>query len=737
MWRLWAAGVHLSVPVFIRVRGPLDAAALDAAMGDVVHRYEILRTTISEQNGIPRQVIHTDFRAPALLPLALGGGSGGMDAGTAINRDVDLTADLPIRAYLGSFNSVDHRLLLVIHPIAFDAWSHRPLVHALFDAYTARSIGKAPEWRPLAAQYSEFASWQRRRCAGSSSAGSAAERQLPYWSNSHSGDFAGHPRTGTTVRMGTLPVRFNPALHDRLLALARSSRTSLGMILQAAVAALLTHLGCGENIGIAVVTSGRSVHWAIDLVGLFQGTLLLRFDTSADPCFADLLTRVRDEHVRVFQAEDFANPAWHRCSGRAMVTLRSAARHEFELASSRLCWSVGALPCATEEFDLGFDLIEHRGPDQSSGGIEGRLRHNLALFDRRSALSAVSGLLSILESVADSASQPVRLQKTPKEEGPARRHSLQYMPAGNPTQRRLVRIWERLLRIRRIGIRDDFLTLGGNAAIAARMVEEIAAIYREHLPLQSIMCGVTIEELEYELVRRIPPSRIAPLQEGNPGLLPRFFYFHGDWSGGGYYARELAQVLPAEQPFYVLHPHGMRGDDLPSSIESMAEDYLEDIRTVQPHGPYYLGGYCIGGLVALETARRLRSLGEHVPMLILVHSQYLGRQRTDPVVDESFQTCSPRERAQLLYMCYMARLLRYQPAPYPGPVTLLWPTEEWFIDVNPHSYWQAVCPSITLHDTPGSHGTCVTDYVRDLGAELRSALQGSARSELGSEMARR
>jgi len=224
-------------------------------------------------------------------------------------------------------------------------------------------------------------------------------------------------------------------------------------------------------------------------------------------------------------------------------------------------------------------------------------------------------------------------------------------------------------------------------------------------------------------VRRLPPDPLLAVNAGRPDLAPRFFYFHGDWNGGGYYARELARGLPPEQPFFVLHPHGVLSDNIPGSLESMAEDYLAHIQALQPRGPYYLGGYCMAGLIAMEAARRLISAGESVPLLLLVDSLFL---RKPPEVAANTPTTprSPYERAQWLYTHYANCLARYRPAPYTGPVTLLWPTDDQFTDFDLRSYWEPVCPRITLRDIPGNHGTCIVDHVNDLGSQIGAALLG-------------
>jgi len=97
-----------------------------------------------------------------------------------------------------------------------------------------------------------------------------------------------------------------------------------------------------------------------------------------------------------------------------------------------------------------------------------------------------------------------------------------------------------------------------------------------------------------------------------------FFFLHGDYNGGGFYCSHLARGLGEDQPFYAVQPHGLDGGPIPQSIEAMADSHLEAVRSVQPKGPYLLGGYCNGAAVAFEVARRLRLQGERVDLLVLL-----------------------------------------------------------------------------------------------------------------------
>jgi amino acid adenylation domain-containing protein len=204
-----------------------------------------------------------------------------------------------------------------------------------------------------------------------------------------------------------------------------------------------------------------------------------------------------------------------------------------------------------------------------------------------------------------------------------------YVAPRSPVEQQLVEIWEDFLGTRPIGIKDDFFGLGGNSFLAVRLFDRMAQVCGKKLPLSTLFAGATIEHVAKALVGEsgtVLPGEIridgrAPLvvvQKG--GSRPPFFYLHGDWKNTGLYSRELARYLGPEQPFYLLDPY--KFDDLACLLtyEEMAAAHLETMCSIQPEGPYFLGGYCNGALLAYEMARQLQAKGQTVGLLLLIDS---------------------------------------------------------------------------------------------------------------------
>lgn len=184
----------------------------------------------------------------------------------------------------------------------------------------------------------------------------------------------------------------------------------------------------------------------------------------------------------------------------------------------------------------------------------------------------------------------------------------------------LLQIWEELVDARPIGIRDNFFFLGGHSLLAAHLVNRIEQVFGKNIPLTSLFAGPTIEHLANILLRQediAPPSPMIAVQVG--GSKQPFFFLHGDYKGGAFYCFALARSLGAAQPFYALEPFKFDGLQIPPSIEAMAAAHNKLLRIVQPEGPYLLGGFCNGGLVAYEMARQLHAEGDTVDLLVLMN----------------------------------------------------------------------------------------------------------------------
>ncbi|PRX03724.1 UNVERIFIED_ORG: nonribosomal peptide synthetase DhbF, partial [Actinomadura viridilutea] len=404
-----------NIPLVLRISGPLDVSALRAALADVTRRHEVLRTSYPDVGGTPGQVIHDDY-APQLEVVRVAEDVLDDALAAAARHRFDLAAAPPLKATLFEVAPDRHALMLVLHHIACDGWSLRPLLRDLETAYAARRAGRRPTWAPLPVQYADYALWQRRALGDADAPDSIAGQQLAYWRTQLAdlpGDLplpADRPRPAVTTYQGDMvPVRLSARSHRRLLELARDSRTTLFMVLQAGLAALLTRHGAGTDIPLGTTIAGRGDDALDDLVGCFVNTLVLRTDTAGDPTFRELLGRVRDTDLAAYQHQDLPfeklvesiNP--ERSLSRqplfqVMLALQSAPAADPALAGLKVeAEPVGA---GVARFDLTFSLTERWDADGDPAGVDGFLEFSTDLFDPQTARALVDRFARLLDAAA-------------------------------------------------------------------------------------------------------------------------------------------------------------------------------------------------------------------------------------------------------------------------------------------------------------------------------------------------
>lgn len=248
-----------------------------------------------------------------------------------------------------------------------------------------------------------------------------------------------------------------------------------------------------------------------------------------------------------------------------------------------------------------------------------------------------------------------------------------YMPPDDPVEWQLVKIWEELLEVRPIGVTHNFFECGGHSLLAVRMMNRIEQAYGRRLPWSTLFADATICHLADCLCResvRESQSPIVPVQTS--GTRTPFFYLHGDYSGG-LYCRTLAQLLGTDQPLYGVMPSGVDGSPFLPSVEAMATVNIEHLLALQSEGPYLLGGYCNGGLVAYEMARQLQQQGRAVEMVILLDTwvpRYFGWLNTVIHRAPGLSRLDRNRRAQL-YVRLRNYLVRTLYAFHQGPRALL------------------------------------------------------------------
>ncbi len=430
--RLWFLGelegpsATYNVPVALKLSGDLDVPALRAALGDVVARHEVLRTVFPAVDGEPYQRVLSADDANFLLELSAAGDLAAQIAQTA-DRAFDLSAEIPFRARLLVLGPAEHVLVVVIHHIAGDGWSMGLLARDISTAYAARRAGRAPAWPALPVQYADYAMWQRDLLGSEADPGSVAARQVAYWRQALAGIPdelalpADRPRPAVASHQGVaVPLRVSADVHGRLAGLARQHGVTLFMVLQAALAALLTKLGAGTDIPVSSPVAGRTDEALDGLVGFFINTLVLRTDTSGDPSFAELLGRVREQGLGVLEHQDVP---FERLV-ELLAPVRSLSRHPLSQTHLIVANTPPALPDLAglrvttlpvshhpARFDLEISATETADDAGRPAGLNGSVNVAVDLFDQATAERFAGWLCAVLDAV--SADPDLRVRQLP------------------------------------------------------------------------------------------------------------------------------------------------------------------------------------------------------------------------------------------------------------------------------------------------------------------------------------
>jgi len=208
----------------------------------------------------------------------------------------------------------------------------------------------------------------------------------------------------------------------------------------------------------------------------------------------------------------------------------------------------------------------------------------------------------------------------------------------NEVESQLARIWNEVLGQGSVSVQDDFFELGGHSILAMRLVSMVNRTFQRQLPVGVLFESRTIESLAEHLTRAAGGavdqrgSGVVVLQKGRATQPPLFFVHPVGGSVLCY--RPLAQALGPDQPFYGIQAHAAVEDSAFQTIEELASAYLEDMLEIQPQGPYLLGGWSMGGVVAFEIARQLRQRGERVSELFLVEAHLPGPGNATLMLDE-------------------------------------------------------------------------------------------------------
>ncbi len=305
-------GAPFNRPLAVRLKGPLDRAALARSLCEILRRHEVLRTVFPERNGAPVQVVvpaapvelgERDLQA---LPEPLREAEARRIASDAAQCVFDLARGPLVHAMLLRLAADDHVLLLTMHHIVFDGWSEGILLAELDALYAAFRDGRPSPLPEPPLQYGDFAAWQQQRISDA-----ALAEQLSYWRRQLRDiptalalptDF---PRAGASTSRGSRrSLMLDASLAATLAAFARAERATPFMVLLAAFSVVLGRYASQDDVLVGVPAAGRTHAETEGMIGCFMNVLVLRSDLSGNPTFRALLRRVRDTAIGAYANQE-------------------------------------------------------------------------------------------------------------------------------------------------------------------------------------------------------------------------------------------------------------------------------------------------------------------------------------------------------------------------------------------------------------------------------------------------
>ena len=631
------SGIHVEQSA-LSWRGPFDHHAFTQAWQQVLARHTTLRTGFIWENlAEPLQFV---LRRTQML-IAHHSLRGLTDEAQQESIAHYLEADrrrgftmmqAPLmRLALFEVDDHTHHFVWTRHHILSDGWS-LPIVTSEFMAlYEAECSGQTLQLPP-SRPYQNYITWLRQQDLATSAA---------FWRERLAGFTTPTPLASGVAqeepRHASAELVLSATTTAALVALARQHGLTTSTLIQAAWALLLHHHSGARDLVFGATVAGRppEVVGVETMVGPFINTVPVRVQLppAADTPLLSWLQALQAQGLeqqphaycstgQIHQWSEvpgslplyesllvFENyPVESAGFGQAAWTLTPFAVSGARTvgAQTRYALTVLVLPGAAFTFRFVYDASRLTAAD-----LEQLQAHLLTLID---------------QLVADPHQPLPQLMLAPGQ-APALRPTAgltartEPVPPRTEAEQQLVQLWQEVLGLDLVGVRDSFFDLGGHSLVALRLMAQIQQQFGRNLPLATLFQCPTIEQLARHLSTPTGTpgadwSVLVPIQPDGEG---RPFFCVPGTGGNPLYLHDLARFMGTRQPFYGLQAVGLDGETPPyTTIEAIAAHNVQAIQRVQPQGPYLLGGHSFGGKVAFEMAQQLRRVGHAVARLILL-----------------------------------------------------------------------------------------------------------------------
>lgn len=670
--RLWflnqlqPATAAYNVHVGLWFYGSLDLTALKSSLQEIVNRHDTLRTTFALERGELLQVVSANYTVvlpvrdfsdlsepyPPIYAFAK----------QEVETPFNLGTGPPFRSVVMRVSPEEHVLLCTMHHAITDAWSLQVFAKEIAVFYEALTSGQVADLPELAIQYGDYSEWQQLWLDSE-----IAQKELSYWKRNlaHAPAVLELPQDAArpaeqSFEGQTKTLAVPAEIIAEVTSLAKHCQVTPFMFLLAAFKVLLYRYSGEPDILVGVPVAGRPRTETEPLIGFFVDTVVLRDNLSGNPQFLELLAQVRETTINALANAEVPfekvvetlrperNLSFNPVFQVMFSVIKSAIRsHSFG--------NIVAYPYVVEPstsiLDLGATFIE-----DSDGKWWLEFDFNTSLFRYDRILQMFEDFMGVLRQIANNpeihiedllvAGAPhattatktnTKIKKNSKQAGATVPHKLQRPLATLATdteQELLVEIWKDVLGIEQIGIHDNFFDVGGHSLLAARLTAQIREATRRAVPVSAIFRAPTIATLTQLLRSEVvsqPDPIVIQLREGE-SRIPFFVVAAPQVDSLGYAL--LARHLDVHESMFKLQGTGPGVWDRPfkkEELRALAQEYINAMRTVQPHGPYCLGGMCDGIRIAQEMIQQLEAEGEEVAMLAILDTWVLENSQIRPL----------------------------------------------------------------------------------------------------------
>ncbi len=631
--------------------GPLDLGALQASVQAIVDRHETLRTKFALHKGELIQLVESTLEI--LLPLTDLSDleqpypTAYQFAQQEVAEPFDLSKGPLFRAKLLRIRPEEHVFLCTMHHTVTDAWSMQTFTKELAAIYQSKTNQGDLLLPHLTIQYGDYAEWQRQLLETD-----FAENQLAYWKGMLEGAPSllhlptDHPRPAEQTLEGQSRTFAVPGeIIAAATSLANQQRVTIFMLLLAAFKVLLYRYSGQSDICVGVPVAGRSRLETEPLIGFFVDTLVFRDELSGNPRFTDVVAKVRETTLGALANADVPfekvvealhpkrNLSYNPLFQVMFSVIKSAIRtHTFG--------NMVAYPYVVEPNSSILDLCATFIEDSDSKWWL-QIDFDTSLFKMERISRMFDDYMDVLRQVIANPQAHVdsltilngamvpssELTHDKQDEFSSSRSVDRLCESADLNEREvLTEIWKDVLGLEKVGMHDNFFDIGGHSLLAAHLTAQIRQVTGHTIPVSAIFRAPTIAALA-ALLRDDTASRPDPmlmrLSQGE-NKIPFFAIVPPGVDSLGYAL--LARHLGPQHPVYKIQAAGAAVWERPfekEEIRVLAEQYVSAMRTVQPRGPYCLGGMCNGVLIAQEMIQQLERQREKVSLFAILDTWVL------------------------------------------------------------------------------------------------------------------